>query len=294
MWVREDLAGGKLRRCARPPSAAAAGLASDTPVPGIAGSARLERAPHASCPLATQVALAQGFDRAGGTVPLNKSIWRRTAQAELPGDVLHRLTSVDPDSGGAGRGLPPRGGKPPSRQGRLRRHRPTSTDPAATFGTKFSHLRQRKQSDFIIAALSHLIRQSQDVVLRLLSHQLRQHDTQLIPPACAFKIGGYTQRGGEGWQSYIPLSGMVLTLFTNTGSSVPADQITPHDDSNNNFALDQISAFLGGGIGEHTGGFWNNSPTRIFPTRRTSTTPICGHTRRHSISAGVSCELERL
>ena len=34
-----------------------------------------------------------------------------------------------------------------------------------------------------------------------------------------------------------------------------ADQITPHYNSNNNFALDQISAFLGGGIGEHTGGF---------------------------------------
>ena len=67
-----------------------------------------------------------------------------------------------------------------------------------------------------------------------------------------------------------------------------ADQITPHYDFNNNFALDQISAFLGGGIGEHTGELYN-SPTRIFPTRRTSTTPICGHTRRHSILAGVSC-----
>ena len=76
---------------------------------------------------------------------------------------------------------------------------------------------------------------------------------QLTPLGRAFKIGGYTQRGGEGWQSYIPLSGMVLTSFTNTGSSVPADQITPHYDFNNNFALDQISAFLGGGIGEHTG-----------------------------------------
>ena len=36
---------------------------------------------------------------------------------------------------------------------------------------------------------------------------------------------------------------------------MPDDQITPHYDANNNFALDQISAFLAGGIGEHTGGF---------------------------------------
>ena len=78
---------------------------------------------------------------------------------------------------------------------------------------------------------------------------------QLTPLGRAFKIGGYTQRGGEGWPSYVPLSAMVLTSFTNTGSKVPDDQITPHYGANNNFALDQISAFLGGGIGEHTGGF---------------------------------------
>ena len=77
---------------------------------------------------------------------------------------------------------------------------------------------------------------------------------QLTPLGRAFKIGGYTQRGGEGWPSYVPLSAMVLTSFTNTGSKVPDDQITPHYGANNNFALDQISAFLGGGIGEHTGG----------------------------------------
>jgi hypothetical protein len=78
---------------------------------------------------------------------------------------------------------------------------------------------------------------------------------QLTPLGRAFKIGGYTQRGGEGWQSYVPLSAMALTSFTNTGSAVPPDQVVPHYNDNNNFALDQISAFLGGGIGEHTGGF---------------------------------------
>ena len=78
---------------------------------------------------------------------------------------------------------------------------------------------------------------------------------QLTPLGRAFKIGGYTQRGGEGWQSYFPLSAMVLTSFTNTGKSFPDDQIPHHYNANNNFALDQVSAFLGGGIGEHTGGF---------------------------------------
>ena len=78
---------------------------------------------------------------------------------------------------------------------------------------------------------------------------------QLTPLGRAFKIGGYTQRGGEGWESYMPLSAMVLGSFTNTSSAVPDDQVTHHYNNNNNFALDAVSAFLGGGIGEHTGGF---------------------------------------
>jgi len=76
---------------------------------------------------------------------------------------------------------------------------------------------------------------------------------QLTPLGRAFKIGGYTQRGGEGWQSYVPLSAMVLTSFNHTGAGVPTN--TAPYGPNNNFALDQISAFLAGGIGEHTGGF---------------------------------------
>ena len=78
---------------------------------------------------------------------------------------------------------------------------------------------------------------------------------QLTAFGRAFKIGGYTQRGGEGWQSHIPLAATVLTSFTHTGSSVPADQVTHHFNDNNNFALDQVSAFLAGGIGDHSGGF---------------------------------------
>jgi hypothetical protein len=78
---------------------------------------------------------------------------------------------------------------------------------------------------------------------------------QLTPLGRAFKIGGYTQRGGEGWESYVPLAAMVQTSFTHTGSDWPDDQIPHHYNNNNNIALDQVSGFLAGGIGEHTGGF---------------------------------------
>jgi hypothetical protein len=76
---------------------------------------------------------------------------------------------------------------------------------------------------------------------------------QLTPLGTAFKIGGYTQRGGEGWQSYFPLSAMVQTSFNHTGAGVPSN--TAPFGPNNNFSLDQVSGFLAGGIGEHTGGF---------------------------------------
>lgn len=76
---------------------------------------------------------------------------------------------------------------------------------------------------------------------------------QLTPFGRAFKIGSYTQRGGEGWQSYMPLAAMVLTSFNHTDTGVPINA-APYG-PNNNLAFDQISAFLAGGIGEHTGGF---------------------------------------
>lgn len=78
---------------------------------------------------------------------------------------------------------------------------------------------------------------------------------QLTPIGRAFKIGGYTQRGGEGVAASIPLSLMIQTSFNNTSAALPADQIPQHYRDNNNFSLDQISAFIGGGIGAHTGGF---------------------------------------
>lgn len=87
---------------------------------------------------------------------------------------------------------------------------------------------------------------------------------ELTPLGRAFKIGGYTQRGGEGWASYVPLSLMIQTSFTNTAS----DQNPPpqHYAPNNNFSLDQISGFIGGGIGEHTGGLMQFTWTDVDNT----------------------------
>ena len=78
---------------------------------------------------------------------------------------------------------------------------------------------------------------------------------QLTPFGRAFKITGYTQRGGSGWESHIPLSGMVMTSFTHVGTSYPADDVPQHYNSNDNPSLDQVSAFIAGGITSHTGGF---------------------------------------
>ncbi|MDE2576393.1 MAG: hypothetical protein KGL55_13890 [Rhodospirillales bacterium] len=78
---------------------------------------------------------------------------------------------------------------------------------------------------------------------------------QLTPFGRAFKLSGYTTRGGDGLGSKIPLSGMVLGSFNNTAKDFPAGSVPQHYGPNNNFALDQISLFLAGGIGEHSGGF---------------------------------------
>src|SRR5215471_5594165 len=58
---------------------------------------------------------------------------------------------------------------------------------------------------------------------------------QLTPFGTAFKIGGYTQTGGSGLASKIPLSAMAITSFTNTGSGQPGGA-APHFGDNNNVA----------------------------------------------------------
>jgi hypothetical protein len=44
---------------------------------------------------------------------------------------------------------------------------------------------------------------------------------QLTPLGRAFKIGGYTQSGGEGLASMIPLSAMVQSSFSKTETDLP-------------------------------------------------------------------------
>src|SRR5271157_3699613 len=78
---------------------------------------------------------------------------------------------------------------------------------------------------------------------------------QLTPFGRAFKIGGYTQTGGEGWAASVPLSLMVQSSFTNTSASLPADQVPHHYAANNNPSIDQVSGFIAGGLGPYTGGF---------------------------------------
>ncbi len=86
---------------------------------------------------------------------------------------------------------------------------------------------------------------------------------QLTPLGRAFKIGGYAQRGGEGLLSQIPLSGMVISSFTHTNQSVPNDAKVTHYATNNNVSLDQVSAFIAGGWGEHSGALMQITYTNL-------------------------------
>lgn len=71
-----------------------------------------------------------------------------------------------------------------------------------------------------------------------------------MPFGQAFKIGGYTMAGGEGWLSKIPPAGMILSSFTHTNKSQPGDA-TPHFGRNDNFVLDQLSLFLAGRLTDY-------------------------------------------
>jgi hypothetical protein len=75
---------------------------------------------------------------------------------------------------------------------------------------------------------------------------------QLTPTGRAFKIGGYTQSGGEGWRAQIPFSAMAFGSFTRTDTNQPSGSL-PGYGNNNNFNLDQVSGFIAGGFGEHSG-----------------------------------------
>ncbi len=74
---------------------------------------------------------------------------------------------------------------------------------------------------------------------------------QLTPFGRAFKIGGYTLRTKP---FNLPFSAMVVASDTSTRRRLPAPAADGFA-TNNNLALDQVSLFLGGGVGSHFGGF---------------------------------------
>ena len=74
---------------------------------------------------------------------------------------------------------------------------------------------------------------------------------QLTPFGRAFKIGGYTLRTKP---FNLPVAAMVVASDTSTNRPLPAPAADGFA-TNNNLALDQISIFLGGGVGSHFGGF---------------------------------------
>lgn len=100
---------------------------------------------------------------------------------------------------------------------------------------------------------------------------------QLTPVGRAFKLGGYTLR--TNW-SAIPVALVAIGSFVHTEkdqSSPPAKNFATND----NAALDQLSLFLVGGLGEHFGGFsqftydgvgksvgWDNLDLRVVNTTR--------------------------
>lgn len=75
---------------------------------------------------------------------------------------------------------------------------------------------------------------------------------QLTPYGRAFKIGGYTQTGGDGWQAAVPVSLMFLGSYSNTNQGQPPPK--EHYANNDNVAMDQISLFLGGRVTDNFGG----------------------------------------
>ena len=74
---------------------------------------------------------------------------------------------------------------------------------------------------------------------------------QLTPVGRAFKLGGYTLRTNS---DAVPVAAMAIASFLNTQKDQPAPP-AKNFATNDNVALDQLSLFLAGGVGDHFGGF---------------------------------------
>jgi len=75
---------------------------------------------------------------------------------------------------------------------------------------------------------------------------------QLTPFGRQFKLDGYTTRVGPTFTN--PISAMAVASYINTAKDQDAPP-APHYGTNNNATIDQVSAFVAGGIGDHFGGF---------------------------------------
>jgi hypothetical protein len=76
---------------------------------------------------------------------------------------------------------------------------------------------------------------------------------QLTPYGREFKMRGYTERA-DSKPFNVPFSAMAVASYVRTQkdqASPPAD----HFGTNDNWALDQVSLFVAGGLGSHVGGF---------------------------------------
>jgi hypothetical protein len=74
---------------------------------------------------------------------------------------------------------------------------------------------------------------------------------RLTPFGRSFKIGGYTARTDS---FNVPLSAMAVASYVRTLKAQPGPP-APGFSANDNFAIDQISLFVAGGVGGHLGGF---------------------------------------
>jgi hypothetical protein len=96
---------------------------------------------------------------------------------------------------------------------------------------------------------------------------------QLTPLGRAFKIGGYTQDGGQGPLAKIPLAGFVLNSFTHTNAPQP-QAAAPDFGRNNNVALDQVSLFFAGRINDYAGAFVQGTYNGVDHTFRLDNTDL--------------------
>jgi cytochrome b561 len=85
---------------------------------------------------------------------------------------------------------------------------------------------------------------------------------QLTAYGSRFKIGGYTDTGGDSGHRSIPLDLMFVESFTHTDSA-QSTAPAPHFSTNDNFAMDELSVQLSGGLTEHIGSYWEWSYNQI-------------------------------